>query len=592
MTLSNPAAFFLLFASLLVILLHFLRARERRREVSALFLWEGLPGDPQSRAARIRQQLDPLIVLQLAILLALVTALAQPGWRMRTAGLSGLAIVLDGSASMRTLTDDGTTRYDRAVGEARSLVDRYASTATAVIQLSGRPAILARPDSERVDLQNALLLSEPTWYADGTVDALQALLGSVGGTSQFERVVVLSDHPYPDLPTAFEEILVETGDNLALTAFSVRDNPDREGVSALVSVLNDSDAYQDVTIRIDDRENQTTLAVLMEPDSADTFVIPFPNSRGTLFTASVEPEDAFPADNRRFFSLDRPIDVRVRWLGSENRYLLAALRSIAPVTLVDSANDADLTVVHAARAPASSTGTILLVHAGIDDLLIQGETAATGQIELADPGHTLLHDVDPSSFRVREAPTASLPPGAQIVLESGDVPLLVAYEDERRTVIYLAPDILDTNLPITVDFPLLIRNVVVGLVRLSSEISYRSAQVGEPTSLAGRGAVQALYDAEQRPIQLPDGLTTFRPTSPGFHTLLTDRGAFAIAVNVSPEESAFVAQADEARSTPVVSRSAIRDLPLWPVAAALAILLLLAEAHVHANRRRLMRRTP
>lgn len=592
MTVSNPAAFFLLFASLLVILLHFLRARERRRAVSALFLWEGLPGDPQSRAARIRQQLDPLIVLQLAILLALVTALAQPGWRMRTTTLAGLAIVLDGSASMRALTDDGTTRYERAVGEARSLLDRYASTATALIQLSGRPAILARPDSERIDRQNALLRSEPTWYADGTADALHALLGSVGGTSQFERVVVLSDHPYPDLPTAFETILVDTGDNLALTAFSVRDNPDGEGVSALVSVLNDSDAYRDVTIRIDDRENQTTLAVLMEPDSADTFVIPFPSSRGTLFTASIEPEDDFLADNRRFFSLDRPIDARVHWLGSENRYLLAALQSVAPVTLVDSADDADLIVVHAARAPASSTGTILLVHAGIDDLLIQGETRPTDRIEIASPGHALLRDVDPSSFRIREAPTASLPRSAQIVLESGDVPLLVTYEDERRAVVYLAPDILDTNLPITVDFPLLIRNVVAGLVRLPSEISHRSAEVGEPVSLAGRGVVQALYDAEQRPMRLSDGLTTFRSTSPGFHTLVTDRGAFAIAVNVSPEESAFVAPAGEVGSTAVAPQDAVRDLPLWPVAAALAILLLLAEARLHASRRRLMRRTP
>ena len=592
MTVSNPAAFFLLFASLLVILLHFLRARERRRAVSALFLWEGLPGDPQSRAARIRQQLDPLIVLQLAILLALVTALAQPGWRMRTTTLAGLAIVLDGSASMRALTDDGTTRYERAVGEARSLLDRYASTATALIQLSGRPAILARPDSERIDRQNALLRSEPTWYADGTAEALHALLGSVGGTSQFERVVVLSDHPYPDLPTAFETILVDTGDNLALTAFSVRDNPDGEGVSALVSVLNDSGAYRDVTIRIDDRENQTTLAVLMEPDSADTFVIPFPNSRGTLFTASIEPEDDFLADNRRFFSLDRPIDARVHWLGSENRYLLAALQSVAPVTLVDSADDADLIVVHAARAPASSTGTILLVHAEIDDLLIQVETRPTDRIEIASPGHALLRDVDPSSFRIREAPTASLPRAVQIVLESGDVPLLVTYEDERRAVIYLAPDILDTNLPITVDFPLLIRNVVAGLVRLPSEISHRSAEVGEPVSLAGRGVVQALYDAEQRPIRLSDSLTTFRSTSPGFHTLVTDRGAFAIAVNVSPEESAFVAPAGEVGSTAVAPRDAVRDLPLWPVAAALAILLLLAEARLHASRRRLIRRTP
>ena len=590
MTLLNPAAFYILFASLLILVLHFLRSRERQREVSALFLWEGLPGDPQSRAAQIRQQVDPLLLLQLAIFLVLVTALAQPAWRMRTASLSGLAIVLDGSASMRTATEDGSTRYEHAMDEARSLLDQYPSTTTAVIQLSSRPTILARPGLEHVDLQDAILRSEPTWYGDGTAVSLHSLLGSIGGTSRFERVVVLSDHSFSDMPDSFQTILIDGGDNLALTGFSVRENPEGEGVTALVTALNDTDAYQDVKIRIDDRENQTTLSLLMAPGSAERFVIPFPNSRGTLFTASLEPEDGFATDNRRFFALDRPIDVRVRWLGSENRYLMAALRSVAPLTLVDAAEDADLTVVHGARAPASQAGTILLVHAGIEGLLAQGETLPTTRIEVLRPDHPILNEVDPSNFRVREAPTTTLPPSAEVVLAADGVPLLATYTDETRTVFYLAPNILETNLPITIDFPLLIRNIIAGLVRLPSELSHRSAEVGDPITLSGRGTIEGLYDAQEKSIPLLEGLATFRPTSPGFHTLITDRGAFAIAVNVPTEESSARVAADGVGAIDSTGQSAVRFLPLWPVAAAMAIVLLFAEAYLHSGRRNLMRR--
>ncbi len=590
MTLLNPAAFYLLLGSLLILALHFLRARERRREVSALSLWEGLPGDPQSRAARIRQQIDPLLLLQLAILLALVAALAQPAWRMRTTSLSGLAIILDGSASMRTITEDGSTRYAHAVEEAQSLLNRYPSTSTAILQHSARPAILARPGLEHADLQDVLLRSEPTWYGDGTTASLLSLLGGIGGASQFERVVLLSDHEIADAPDSFETILVDGGDNLALTAFSVRENPEGAGVTALVAALNDTDAYQEVTIRIDDRENQTTLSVLMAPDSTERFVIPFPNSRGSLFTASLEPEDGFAADNRRFFSLDRPIDVRVCWLGSENRYLMAALRSVAPVTLVDDAAAADLTVVHGVSAPAFLTGTILLVHAGIEGLLSQEETVPTDRIDVLEPGHPILSGVDPSSFRIREAPTASLPPTTDVVLAADGVPLLATYEDGTRTVLYLAPDILETNLPITVDFPLLIRNVIAGLIRVSARLSYRSAEVGEPISLAGLGAVEQLYDPQEKPIPLPDGLSTFRPDEPGFHTLVTDRGAFAIAVNVPAEESESLPAPEGIDAVDRSERRSVRFLPLWPAAAALAILLLFAEAHLHAGRRGLTRR--
>ena len=118
MSILNPGALYLLFGSLLILLLHFLRSRERRRDVSSLFLWEGLPGDPQSKAAQLRQHMDPLLLLQLGVLIALSFALAQPLLRIPQRSVSGLAIVIDGSASMRTQASDGTSRYEKAIEEA------------------------------------------------------------------------------------------------------------------------------------------------------------------------------------------------------------------------------------------------------------------------------------------------------------------------------------------------------------------------------------------------------------------------------------------------------------------------------------------
>jgi len=591
MTVLNPAAFYLLFAALGILLLHLLRARERRREVSALFLWEGLPGDPQSRAARLRQQIDPLLLLQLAVLLALTTAFAQPAWTTRTTSLSGLAIVLDASASMRTVTEDGVTRYRKAVDEASALLDRYPAAATAIIQLSSRPAILARPGLPSPDLRDALLRSEPTWYADGTAAELRSLLAGIGGISQFERVVWLSDRSLVDGLDGFETILVEGGENLALTAFSVRGNPEGGGVTAWVTATNDTDAYRDVLIRIEDRKNQTTLSLLMPPRTTESYVIPFPTSSGTLFTASLVADDGFDGDNLRYFSLNRPIDVRVHWLGSESRYLMAAIQSVAPVTHVDASEDADLTVVHGTRAPASPGGTVLLVHAGIEGLLTQGETVATERITVLRPDHPILEDVDPTGFRVREAPTASVPPSTDVVLAADGVPLLAVYEDETQTVLYLAPDLLETNLPITVDFPLLVRNIVAALVRVPPPLSYRSAEAGEPVSLSGLGAIDRLYDANGMPVVLPDGISTFRPEVPGFHTLITDRGAFAVAVNVSAAESGVRTSEAPIATFDPAGQTTIHRLPLWQVAAVLAILLLLAEASLHASRRAVTGRT-
>ena len=134
MSLLNPSALYLLALIGPIVLLHLLRARECKREVSALFLWEGLRGDSPSRAARIRRRIDPLLMLQLLALCALVAALARPAWESTTIRASSLAIVLDGSASMRTRTEDGGTRYQRATEEALALLDAIPSTSTAVVQ--------------------------------------------------------------------------------------------------------------------------------------------------------------------------------------------------------------------------------------------------------------------------------------------------------------------------------------------------------------------------------------------------------------------------------------------------------------------------
>ena len=58
MILVSPAYLSLLALAAGIVLLYFLHTRRQRHEVSALFLWEQLPNDPRTRAARIRIRID------------------------------------------------------------------------------------------------------------------------------------------------------------------------------------------------------------------------------------------------------------------------------------------------------------------------------------------------------------------------------------------------------------------------------------------------------------------------------------------------------------------------------------------------------
>jgi hypothetical protein len=167
--------------------------------------------------------MDPLLLLQLGTLVALSFALTQPLLRIPQQSVSGLAIVIDGSASMRTQTDTGVSRYQEAIEEAVAALTRYPADNTVLIQFSEHPQLLAGPD-ESSKLAAILRNSSPTWYRDGTAEDLLTMLGSVGGARQFDRIIVLSDQPMIGLPPQAEVILLNEGENVGITGFSVRQN--------------------------------------------------------------------------------------------------------------------------------------------------------------------------------------------------------------------------------------------------------------------------------------------------------------------------------------------------------------------------------
>jgi Ca-activated chloride channel homolog len=576
MSFLNPVAFYLLLGTLPILLLHFLRSRERRREVSTLFLWQGLPGDPQSKAAQFRQHIDPLLLLQLGILAALTLALTQPSIPISQQSVSGLAIVIDGSTSMRTLTDDGTTRYQQALEEAVATLAESPSEKTVLIQYSAHSQLLAHP-GESSELEAVLRNSEPTWFGDGTAEGLLTMLGSVGGVGEFDRIVVLSDQPLADMPLQAELLLFDEGDNVGITTFSVRQNVTDYGMSAFVEILNDTEGYVDTQIRISDGENQTTLALMLAPKSVEQYMIPFPNSRGSVFTATLDYSDALDADNQRFFALDRPIDVRIFWIGERNRYLIAALRASVPVTEVDNISLADLVVVNQTQVPfIKHGGAVLLIHSGMDQVLTLGELRDVSSVVASSPNHPLLRSVDADDLRIRQIAEAEFEMPYETLLEADGHPVLVEVSDPPQRLFFLMADLMNTNLPVTVDFPILIRNLANELVRIPAELSFESPEVGDFVSLQGRGIIRSLTTVEDQPVAYSNALLTFAPPEPGIYMLRTDKGAFALTVNVPAAETILKSEVQLATRT-AETEQAERLYPLWPILLGIAIVLLLIE---------------
>ncbi|MCK5827399.1 hypothetical protein KAH43_02645, partial [Candidatus Bipolaricaulota bacterium] len=166
------------------------------------------------------------------------------------------------------------------------------------------------------------------------------------------------------------------------------------------------------------------------------------------------------------------------------------------------------------------------------------------------------------------------------LLESNGSPVLVEVNDSGRRLFFLLANLMDTNLPVTVDFPILIRNLTHELVRVPAELSYESPEVGDFIPLQGRGAIQSLTDADDQFVDYSHALLTFAPPEPGIYTLRTDKGAFPLTVNIPASETTLKTKALLASTTTATEQSE-RLYSLWPLLLALAGLLLLIEIILH-----------
>ncbi len=555
MSFLTPWALYLFVLAGGVILLYFLRRRAQPYRVSAIFLWEELERQEQ-RAWRFAFHHSLwLLLLQLLALASLVLALAGPAYY--TAGIPGrLALILDGSASMQ-MAEGGKSHYELAQERASELLERASGEVT-VIQAQRHPRLLVPLTGDKRAAIAAVRASRPTLEGEAELGEFFSLLGSQAPLSQFQRIVYLTDHPLSGLPEGLPlETIIVSGEarlparNLGLLAFSLRPEPEPDpagGYGAFIRVKNYSAQEEHATLTIT-ADGETILSLGLELGAGEERALAFSFARPlpgyALAALELEVPDGFPWDDRRYFA--SPVrEGRVLWLGEEDRFLRGALLALGAFSITHDPGEGsfDLIVANGVEVPPELEGNLLLVNAAFPPLirlLGEEELASPSSIEAVD--HPLLAGVEVANLFIARAARAALPPGGQTLLRAGELPLLYLKREGARKICYLGFDLRWSNLGLTVDFPILMRNLLSWLLELPAPLE-TELEVGARLPL--REGMRAI-DPRGRSYELspdrPD--SPVRADLPGLYRLERGRPgdyddeaeARLLAVNLAPSES-------------------------------------------------------
>jgi len=604
---AYPLALLALLAVPVILALYLLQPRRRRVVLSTTSLWRAALRESE-RAVGLRRLLRNLsLLLLLASALALGLGAAGPERLASTSEGADTVLLIDVSASMKTRSGIGTTRFDQALVEAAGIVDGLPRGGRMLVMTSGRKPVLRTGFESNPDaLRRALAQLRPSDEAGRPREAL-ALALALLQNREHGRIYFLTDGAFdgdahPDSPQIEYRIVGNRARNVAITRFDFRQELARDDhFQVLLTVRNFTDAPVAVpaSVTLGDRvlfRRSLELAALGE----QTLVVPFPGRAIGPAVARIDVDDDLAADNQAFAAVNPPDSLRVLLFTRGNFYLESALEALPGLELVkrdwspgeDVARLAllhDVVVFDGVAAPKLPRGRFLLVNTVAPGLPFSD----AGRVErpgILGPGQSaLMRDVDLTAVRIGEARRVVVDrpvPGLQRLFRSRETDLALALLDDGLKLVYLGFDLARSNFPLQAAFPLFVSQSLEwvrprGEDRLSAHIAAGSTHAIHVLA-AGTPVVVHMPSGNSETLVAKDGPLQFDRTA--------DAGIYRYTVGDA--ERYFAVTLTDARESDVNSRWRSRGqhvtappasdgvkafVPLWPLLLALALALLTVE---------------
>ncbi|HET9495136.1 MAG TPA: BatA and WFA domain-containing protein [Chloroflexia bacterium] len=608
-----------------ILALYLLKLRRPTAPVGSLHLWEAMTRDREANSVWQRLRVSLLMILQIAILGALILALARP-WVSRAGSIGEHVILLvDVSASMSARENErAPTRLDQAKDEARRIVDALPDGAQGMLIAADDHASVVVPMTGDRTALRAGISGLSVNSADTNLLEGARLASAAASRRPNSSLWIFSDGAFPsladmdELPAAvnFVSVGAPVG-NQGITSMAVRKN--EAGLSLHLQVANSEEVpvSRRVDLYVDDAP-WSALNVEVPPLAVEEVVVDDMPLAGRVVSAELAGVDELSMDDRAWAVNRASVPAAVLLVTNENKFLETALSLLPTVELwkatpeeyaIDAAADDrpfDLIVFDAGTITADTqelphTGMLVIKPAAGNPLIgVEGEivdpaaAGARAADSLGADRDPLLRYVQLSALNVSSAVKLTPPDWGRAVLDSPQGPLLVAGEREGHNVAVLAFDLHDSDLPLQPAFPLLVRNLVTYLLPPAAGGLPESIEPGRTVSIDPVAAdvttivVEDPLAVEHELSRTPEQTTVaFGDTAEAGVYYVTQYAGEKIAAQEAFTVNLFAR--DETVTPPNASpglppgRAITEEAPaterreIWPWVAALGLLLLMAE---------------
>ena len=573
--------------------------------VSSTLLWQKFLAETQASAPFQKLRKNWLLILQIILLTLAVLALSRPYFSTKAKPAQRRVVILDASASMQA-TDEAPSRFEKARAEALKWVDSLKDTDEMVVVLAGPTTeVKQSATSEKAALRRAL---QGCTCSDGPTRLLPALRMAESLVRDLDprtgpEVHLFSDGAVPELnefenkalPLVYHRV-GKTSNNLGITALDVRANPEdarERAIYASVANFSPDSQQTDLELLLDERLLETRpLTIPAGETSPQAFRAK--QSHDGVVTVRLTTRDDLAVDNQASIVSLLPKPVKVLLVSRGNRLLEKALRSVANVELAgatdltDPAAGFDFVVLDDVTPSVWPKGNVLAIHVVNTNWFEGVRREEAPPIVDWKSSHPLLRYTGFDNVQVVQTLTARTPSWAVALVETPAAPIILAGELGRQRIIWIGFDILESNWPLRVSFPIFIANAVEWLDPANARSGQLLVKAGDPFRLP------LSEPASSAQVTFPGGTTKSLTLDPsanelvfgdtyksGVYRLRLGTNETVFCVNLLDAAESNIKPRDElqlGKYTKVSATTTKRaNMEVWRTIATLGLLVLLAE---------------
>ena len=541
-----------------LLLLYFLKLRRTNSVVSSTLLWRRAVYDLQVNSPFQKLRKNLLLLLQLLILAAVLLAISQPVINRMGRPDKNVLVLVDRSASMKTVESDSRTRLAHAIESATTLVKSLPDDCRVmVIAFAERAEVVCPFTEDKRRMVREIEAIQPTDAHTRIGEALQLAVAYAGQSSGDSAnpaapasadVRIFTDGHIADAKDlgAVEGKVTyhrigEAGDNVGIVGFDVRRDAERPGVLSVfaqVENFGDQPVTTDVSIRLDGTLlpgsgsiQQLTLGPARQPttvaaDAADlepsfrNVLFELNHDAGGLIEVRVHRSDALDTDNSVQAPIDPPRELSVLGVCDRPRPRNALERVLKAVgvprttwmtpaeyeaapdddLMGDGRSKFDLVVLDNHDTGRLPPGNYLFL-GGVPkiDIVKPGEFIEGQPLVSWQENHPLIRPADFSNVFIARWRRLTLPPTASILVEGEDSPVIATLNDPGHRYVIAAFDVEESNFLLSIPFVVLMQNCSRGLTDAGLSDRGRLASPGDTLTVSVPGG------AARAEIKRPDG---------------------------------------------------------------------------------------